>query len=326
MKKIAQFIQIYKDIIMIIMKDQITTLKSMKELELLTSIFSYLTDYDKLLNEILPGPGNNSFHSLIINIYQKYSLIYNWLPRLKPINEIETYLSCQPIQIASNKNIQSVYQWEAYQLRNKICMNTVKYLYLISTNKSIWNLISKDDFFNITLIFVYENNISSQNLYNIKKLPTIYDLICSINENFDNLLCTSSDVRELSEKLNAYHQSNKNIGYNSKMQEIQLGLTRLIGLKSHEISTYLYIIEHSFTLLWSHLKYYKEIDKTKWKYFMDEVNPSIQLPMSKVILNTLNRLKQFVVPIEISTIVPNDTTNYQKFAQVITNAIKDLLI
>jgi len=324
MQKVAQFIQLYKDIIMIIMKDQITTLKSMKELELITAIFSYLTDYETLLTEILPGPGNNSFHSLLIDIYQKYSVIYKWLQYLKPINEIEKYLSYQPIQIASNKCIQSVYQWEAHQLRNKICMNTVKYLYLVSTNKSIWNLISKEDFVNITPIFIYENNII-QNRYDIKKLPTIFDLLCNINENLDNLLNTSSDVRELSEKLNIY-KTNKNINYNSKIQEIQFGLTNLIKLKSEEISTYLYIIEHSFTLLWSHLTYYKEMDKTKWKNFINEINPSIQLPMSKVILNILNKLNQFVVPIEISIILPNDTTNYQKFSQVISNAIKDLLI
>jgi len=37
------------------------------------------------------------------------------------------------------------------------------------------------------------------------------------------------------------------------------------------------------------------MDKKKWKYFMDEVNPSIQISMSAVILNTLNKLKQFVM-------------------------------
>ncbi|KAL6597169.1 nucleoporin Nup186/Nup192/Nup205 [Neocallimastix sp. 'constans'] len=325
MKKIAQFIQIYEDIIMIIMKDQIITLKSMKELELLTALFTYLTDYKQLLTDILPGPGNNSFHTLIINIYQKYSIIYKWLPYLRPINEIEKYLSYQPIQIASNQYIQSVYQWEAYQLRNKICMNTIKYLYLISTNKSIWNLISKDDYINITPVFIYENNIVTHNRYDIKRLPTIYNLLCGINENLDTLLNTSSDIRELSDKL-AVYQTNKSINYNKQMQEIQFGLENLIKLKSDEISTYLYIIEHSFTLLWSHLSYYKEMDKKKWKYFMDEVNPSIQISMSAVILNTLNKLKQFVMPIEISNILPNDTTNYQKFAQVISNVIKDLLI
>jgi len=35
------------------MKDQITTLKSMKELELITAIFSYLTNYEQLLSEIV---------------------------------------------------------------------------------------------------------------------------------------------------------------------------------------------------------------------------------------------------------------------------------
>jgi len=53
MKKVAQFIRIYKDIFMIIMKDRITTLKSMKELELITAVFSYLTDYEQLLTEIV---------------------------------------------------------------------------------------------------------------------------------------------------------------------------------------------------------------------------------------------------------------------------------
>ncbi|ORX44389.1 hypothetical protein BCR36DRAFT_415146 [Piromyces finnis] len=325
MIKIAQFIQIYKDIIMIIMKDQITTLKSMKELDLITAIFSYLTDYEELLNEILPGPGNNSFHSLIINIYQKYSIIYHWLPHLKPINEIEKYLSNQPILISSNNNIKSVYQWEAQQLRKKICMNTMKYLYLISTNKSIWNLLSKDEITSISPVFVYERNSIEQSNYNIRKLPTIYNLICSINENLDDMLTTSSDVRELSEKLDKY-QSNNNMNYNANIQEIQLGLTNLIRLKSHEISTCLYIIEHSLILLWSHLNYYKEIDINKWKHFIDEINPSIELPMSKIILNTLNKLKQFTMPIEISNILPKDTTNYQRFSQNITNAIKDLLI
>jgi len=204
-------------------------------------------------------------------------------------------------------------------------MNTMKYLYLVSTNKNIWSLISKDEVISINPVFIYENNIIEQNSYIIKKLPTIYDLICSINENLDDILSTSSDVRELSEKLSVY-QSNKNMGYNTKVQEIQLGLTNLIQLKSHEISTNLYIIEHSLTLLWSHLNYYKEMDIIKWNYFINEINPSIELPMSKVILNTLNKLKQFVVPIEISNIIPNDTTNYQKFAQIITNSIKDLLI
>jgi len=38
---------------MIIMKDQIITLKSMKELELLTALFTYLTDYKQLLTDIV---------------------------------------------------------------------------------------------------------------------------------------------------------------------------------------------------------------------------------------------------------------------------------
>jgi len=37
------------------------------------------------------------------------------------------------------------------------------------------------------------------------------------------------------------------------------------------------------------------MDIIKWNYFINEINPSIELPMSKVILNTLNKLKQFVV-------------------------------
>lgn len=100
----------------------------------------------------------------------------------------------------------------------------------------IYLLSILDEVISINPVFIYENNIIEQNSYIIKKLPTIYDLICSINENLDDILSTSSDVRELSEKLSVY-QSNKNMGYNTKVQEIQLGLTNLIQLKSHEIST-----------------------------------------------------------------------------------------
>jgi len=54
----------------------------------------------------------------------------------------------------------------------------------------------------------------------------------------DTLLNTSSDIRELSDKL-AVYQTNKSINYNKQMQEIQFGLENLIKLKSDEISTYL---------------------------------------------------------------------------------------
>ena len=75
-------------------------------------------------------------------------------------------------------------------------------------------------------------------MYGIKKLPTLYDLICCINENLEDVLAMASDVRELSEKYHAY-QTHKNVGYNAKLQEIQQGLARLVELKSHEISHYL---------------------------------------------------------------------------------------
>ncbi|KAG4088552.1 hypothetical protein H8356DRAFT_1056734 [Neocallimastix lanati (nom. inval.)] len=269
LSRMVSFMNAHQDVIVAILKDKLSaiTLTSLEEIFLVTALFPYLANDTNLMEKQLFGPGNISFHSLLLNLLSKYSLPERWINKLQPVTEFEKGRGQMTTFILGRSMDSSIFHYDAQFFAKKICMNILSYAQVVTSNLSI----------TLKPIFTYAISPSKesekvQGSSAIYPPPSLALLITFIRNTIDSYYQAVNDYKELSLKLKDIHNltteeineiiyvffdvNSKDYSPNRKQQLALNEIKKAIVRKSKEILALFYIIEHILLLFWRHLQYY----------------------------------------------------------------------
>ncbi|KAJ3285498.1 hypothetical protein HK104_009455 [Borealophlyctis nickersoniae] len=289
--RVSRFISRHRDLFVTILRDRLSeiTLASLEELQLVTALFAYVAGNRGLFED-----GKNtrsSYHTLLLALLNKYSVVENWLPKLRAVNDLEVSkthamtvcefpgrieaLSFSSETYATSALVLgrptsvSVFQSEVDKLVQHICRNLLSYCQSLSDMRDRGGLRSAPVFTPSFAVNVDGDQGVRQNLDSSR--PTLGTIV-AFSANITNSLFQSIEdhkslrikigelqrlpIDEVNEIAKGVNDLNEDLSASHRRDWAGIELHKALKEKAKEVLSLLYIIEHTLVLTWRHIQYF----------------------------------------------------------------------
>ncbi|KAI9208816.1 nucleoporin Nup186/Nup192/Nup205 [Polychytrium aggregatum] len=257
--KIEQFVLQHQNVINVIMRDRrsVVTVDSLRELDQITTILSFLSIRSRALESVLPGSGQHTFQTLMTDVFARYSLPHKWLTQLRATTDVEVFKQSERSSLSDT----AILHHEAITVSQQICRNVLIYLQAITDPGDH----QFRPFFSPSLAHDdgrYQNSdghpplsvLSSHLEYTFSQYRVAVKLHLDLQKKLLNpSQLEAGEVEKIILKSGALKEG---LTKAQKEEICQLELQSVVKQARRKISSSILIIEHLLLLLWRHLKYF----------------------------------------------------------------------
>ncbi|KAI9142102.1 nucleoporin Nup186/Nup192/Nup205 [Paraphysoderma sedebokerense] len=271
-KRLSSFVIAHSETLVTILKDRVpkVTISGLTELQLVTSIFSFLSGNRAILKDMNIGTSIGSFHNLLLLLFSKYSVRDSWWKSLAPTTEAEK-LQAETISAGGLSTV-SMLQAEAQYYVHGICRNVLSYCQTVTegsgeTNTAIfqpvfvWSLAAaKDGDYHLISGTSNPPSLGLLVVYLKDNIQAVTDLL-SKQKNVSYRLqhVETLSIEDIRDILAHSQWSDEVLEGLSYIQRQQLALKELKKTQidlARELGSSLFIIEAGLILLFRHLDFY----------------------------------------------------------------------